>query len=233
MPAWRSTSASTLVRVAPSAMRTPISRVRCATRYAITPYRPAAVSASATRGKRRRAARGSAAAARSNRAIDLVHRPDDARSADCGRCRLTRGCASSGATAGGVAGRANHERQSREAAAQRIESLHAAACTPRDRYRRRGPRASCRRRCRRSRASAAARADGLDPLADRILVGPVPARGRLVDDHDAAGAPSPSRSVNARPRTSGMPIVAKIAGRDEPRMRADRNRRLPPSALRS
>ena len=36
-PACRNIIASTCRRVAPSAMRTPISRVRCATRYDITP----------------------------------------------------------------------------------------------------------------------------------------------------------------------------------------------------
>ena len=36
-PACRSISASTLARDAPSAIRTPISRVLCVTRYAITP----------------------------------------------------------------------------------------------------------------------------------------------------------------------------------------------------
>ena len=47
-----------------------------------------------------------------------------------------------------------------------------------------------------------------DPLSDRILVRPVAARRRFVDDDDVVDD-SVSWSVNARPRTSGMPIVWK------------------------
>ena len=47
-PICRSIIANTLARDAPSAIRTPISCVRCATRYAITPYSPADVRISAS-----------------------------------------------------------------------------------------------------------------------------------------------------------------------------------------
>ena len=50
-----------------------------------------------------------------------------------------------------------------------------------------------------------------EALADRILTGPVLCRHRLVDDrHLPRQAVSrSSSSVNARPRTIGMPIVSK------------------------
>ena len=53
-PTCRSTIARTRAASAPSAMRTPISRVRCATVYASTPYRPTAASSVASDGERRR-----------------------------------------------------------------------------------------------------------------------------------------------------------------------------------
>ena len=49
-----STMPRTLPAFAPSAMRTPISRVRCATEYASTPYSPTAASSVASSGERRR-----------------------------------------------------------------------------------------------------------------------------------------------------------------------------------
>jgi len=47
-PSSRNTSPRTEPAFAPRAMRTPISRVRCATEYASTPYRPIAASSVAT-----------------------------------------------------------------------------------------------------------------------------------------------------------------------------------------
>ena len=47
----RNTSHATFFCVAPNAMRIPISRVRCATIYAITPYSPIAASSAASSPK--------------------------------------------------------------------------------------------------------------------------------------------------------------------------------------